>query len=142
MPVLYLSRFIIKNKNDYYKNLHAVRDTNDWEPWLLYMLNGVEKTSINTIQLIQEIKKLMMQYKHDIRDKFPKIYSQDLINNLFKHPYTKIDFMVNDLRISRITATKYLDQLAGQGFLQKEKISRSNYYINKPLCKLFMESNA
>ncbi len=141
LPVLYLSRYIVRDKSAYYKNLQDVRDTNNWEPWLLYMLNGIEQTSIKTIQLIHDIKELMMQYKHDIRDQLPKIYSQDLINNLFKHPYTKIDFMINDLRVSRITATKYLDQLAAQGFLQKEKISRSNYYINKPLCKLFIENS-
>ena len=142
LPVLYLSRFIIRDKAAYYKNLQDVRDTNEWEQWLIYMLNGIEQTSIKTIHLIQEIKALMMRYKHDIRKNLPKIYSQDLINNLFKHPYTKIDFMMNDLRVSRITATKYLDLLATNGFLQKEKISRSNYYINEPLCKLFIENNS
>jgi len=141
LPVLYLSRYIVRDKSAYYKNLQDVRDTGNWEPWLLYMLNAIEQTSIKTIQLIHDIKKLMMQYKHDIRDQLPKIYSQDLINNIFKHPYTKIDFMMNDLGVSRITATKYLNQLTESGFLQKEKISRSNYYINKPLCKLFIENS-
>ncbi|VAW63370.1 Fic family protein MloA [hydrothermal vent metagenome] len=141
LPVLYLSRYMIRDKAAYYRNLQEVRDTNQWEQWLLYMLEGIEQTSIKTISLIQEIKDLMMAYKHQIREQFPKIYSQDLINNLFKHPYTKIDFMMNDLGVSRITATKYLNQLTESGFLQKEKISRSNYYINKPLCKLFIENS-
>ena len=142
LPVLYLSRFIIRDKAAYYKNLQDVRDTNQWEPWLLYMLEGVEQTSIKTIKLIKDIRELMMSYKHDIRKQLPKIYSQDLINNLFRHPYTKIAFMEKDLGVSRITATKYLDQLTEKGFLQKEKISKTNYYINKPLCELFIENGA
>lgn len=142
LPVLYLSRFIIRDKSTYYKNLQDVRESNQWEPWLLYMLEGIEQTSKKTISLIQEIKRLMMGYKHDIRNQLPKIYSQDLINNLFKHPYTKIEFMKNDLRVSRITATKYLDLLSEKGFLRKEKIGTSNYYINQPLCKLFIDNNA
>ncbi len=141
LPVLYLSRFIIQDKANYYKKLQDVRETNQWEPWLLYMLDGVEQTSKKTINLIQEIKNLMMQYKHDIRDQLPKIYSQDLINNLFKHPYTKIEFMKNDLQVSRITATKYLNLLSKKGFLKKEKIGKSNYYINQPLCELFLDNN-
>ena len=141
LPVLYLSRYIVRDKNAYYRNLQDVRDTNQWEPWLLYMLGGIEQTSIKTISLIQEIKDLMMAYKHQIRNQLPKIYSQDLINNLFKHPYTKIDFMMNDLHVSRITAAKYLDQLTENGFLKKEKIGRSNYYINRPLYALFINNS-
>ncbi len=141
LPILYLSRFIIKNKSDYYTNLQAVRDTGDWQPWLLYILNGIEQISIETIQLIKSIKDLMMKYKHNIRKKLPKLYSQGLINNLFKHPYTRIEFMVKDLRVSRITATKYLDQLTEAGYLCKERIGRNNYYINRPLYNLFIERN-
>jgi len=141
LPVLYLSRYIVRDKGAYYKNLQEVRDSNEWEQWLLYMLDGIEQTSIKTIGLIRSIKELMMAYKHDIRKSLPKIYSQNLINNLFKHPYTKIEFMMNDLRVSRITATKYLDLLAENNFVIKEKVGKSNYYINKPLCKLFIENN-
>lgn len=137
LPVLYLSRHIIRNKADYYQKLQAVRDGGDWEAWLMFMLDGVEKTAKQTIYLIEQIKELMMNYKHRIRQDLPKIYSQDLLNNLFSHPYTKIDFIVNDLKVSRLTATKYLDQLVEKGFLEKQKIGRSNYYINTPLCELF-----
>lgn len=140
LPVLYLSRHIIRNKGEYYRTLQAVRDQNDWEAWLLFMLTGVEQTAKQTLYLIQEIKTLMMTYKHGIRKQLPKIYSQDLLNNLFKHPYTKIEFMVNDLGVTRLTATKYLDQLVDSGFLQKQKIGRSNYYINTPLCDLFIRN--
>lgn len=140
LPVLYLSRHIIRNKADYYRTLQEVRDTNNWEAWLLFMLQGIEQTAKQTIYLIQEIKTLMQRYKHGIREQLPKIYSQDLLNNLFRHPYTKIDFMVNDLGVSRLTATKYLEQLVEHGFLQKQKVGRSNYYINAPLCDLFARS--
>jgi Fic family protein len=135
IPILYLSQYIIETKSDYYRLLRAVRDTNDWEPWILYMLKGIEITSCRTILIIQEIKKLMLQYKQGIRENF-RFYSQDLLNNLFRHPYTKIEFLEKDLKISRLTATKYLDQLADAGYLEKHKIWRSNYYINRPLFDL------
>ena len=137
LPVLYLSRHIIRNKAHYYQKLQAVRDNNDWESWLLFMLDGIEKTAKQTIYLIEQIKVLMMNYKHGIRHGLPKIYSQDLLNNLFRHPYTKIEFVVNDLGVTRLTATKYLEKLVEKGFLEKQKIGRSNYYINAPLCDLF-----
>lgn len=139
IPVLYLSRYIIRNKADYYRRLQAVRETQEWQPWLLFMLEGVAQTSQQTIRLIQNIKQLMLEYKHGIRRQLPKIYRQELINNLFKHPYTKIEFMMNELAVSRITATKYLEQLVEHGYLHKEKIGRSNYYINQPLFALLSE---
>jgi Fic family protein len=139
LPVLYLSRFMVHHKADYYTQLQRVRVTNDWEPWLLYMLEGISETAQNTISLITGIKKLMKSYKHGIRNELPKIYRQELINNLFNHPYTKIEFVMNDLDVSRITATKYLEELVTHNFLHKEKVGRSNYYINFPLCELLIE---
>lgn len=139
LPVLYLSRFMIRDKAAYYTQLQQLRETGDWEAWLIYMLNGVIETAVNTISLITEIKTLMHSYKHRIRDELPKIYRQELLNNLFNHPYTKIEFVMNDLGVSRITATKYLDELVQHGLLHKEKIGRNNYYINSPLCNLLMQ---
>lgn len=139
LPVLYLSRYFIKNKAEYYVQLQAVRDSQDWEPWFLYMLEAITETSKTTIVLIKQIKVLMSDYKHRIRAELPKIYRQELLNNLFNHPYTKIEFVMNDLEVSRITATKYLEQLVESGFLHKEKIGRHNYYINRPLCGLLIE---
>ena len=133
IPVLYLSRYIIRNKGEYYRLLQNVRDTGHWEAWVMYMLDAVEQTAQETILLVEGIKALMMDYKHRIRAEFPKIYSQDLINNLFRHPYTKIEFLVKDLSVSRLTAAKYLDILADKGFLVKQKIGRTNYYVNMPL---------
>ncbi len=111
LPILYLSRYIIQYKADYYKLLQQVRKDGNWEPWILYMLKGVEETAKQTLYIIEGIKKLMQEYKNRIRTELPKIYSQDLLNNLFKHPYTKIEFLERDLTVKRKTAAKYLNQL-------------------------------
>ena len=135
LPILYLSNYIIQNKADYYRLLQELRDNENWEEWLLFMIHGIEKISRETIELIIQIKKLMMEYKHKLRDNY-KFYSQDLLNNLFKHPYTKIEFIVNDLNVSRITAANYLNKLAEDGILKKERIGTGNYYINEKLFDL------
>ena len=88
-------------------------------------------------ELVKAIKSLMQDYKNTMREQLPKIYSQELLNNLFSHPYTKIEFVMNDLQVSRLTATKYLEQLVAIGLIKKEKIGRANYYINQPLFALF-----
>lgn len=134
IPVLYLSRYINQNKADYYRLLQAVRDQDAWEEWVLYILTAVEVTARETTATIHAIKEALQQTKHAIRDRLRyRFYSQDLINNLFRHPYTKIEFLMADLKVSRLTATKYLDTLAQDGFLSKRKIGRSNYYINRAL---------
>lgn len=136
IPVLYLSRYINQNKSDYYRLLQATRDTQDWQPWLMFMLEGVEQTAKQTVALIEGIKTIMQAFKQKMRSELPKIYSQDLLNNLFRHPYTKIDFVMTELNVSRITAIRYLDQLIGIGLLEKHKIGRDNYYINTALYNL------
>lgn len=135
IPVLYLSRYIVTNKGEYYRLLQQVRENNAWEEWVLFMLNAVEQTSRQTIQVVEAIRKALQDYKHEIRSKH-KFYSQDLINNLFSHPYTKIEFIMRDLKVSRHTATKYLDILCADGLLTKQKIVRSNYYINNALYEI------
>lgn len=135
LPILYLSKYIIKHKADYYRLLQKVRDENLWEEWLLFMINGVEQTAKETIDLIIQIKELMLSYKHRLRDNY-KFYSQDLLNNLFKHPYTKIEFVVNDLGVSRLTAANYLNKLAEDKMLRKYKLGTGNYYINEELFNL------
>ncbi|QOG03939.1 Fic family protein [Flavobacterium sp. MDT1-60] len=133
LPILYLSRYINQNKGSYYHLLQETRITQNWEPWILFMLEAIEQTSIQTTGIIRGIKKLMMDYKQKIRTNLPKIYSQDLINNLFKHPYTKIDFLVQDLDITRQTASKYLDQLIELKLVTLHKIGKENFYINTAL---------
>jgi Fic family protein len=140
IPILYLSRYIIKNKAGYYRLLQEVRKTDDWENWLLYMLDGIEQTAKETIFLIGNIRELMFEYKYLLRDNY-KFYSHDLLNNLFKHPYTKIEFIEKDLAVSRITAANYLNILSKDGLLRKEKLGTGNYYINEKLFKILTKSS-
>jgi Fic family protein len=135
LPILYLSSHIIRNKPDYYRLLQGVRENGDWESWLIYMIDGVEKTARETIQLIEDLKFLMAEMKTLLRDNY-KFYSQELLNNLFTHPYTKIEFIVRDLGVSRITAANYLNKLAEDGVLRKEKLGTGNYYVNERLYEL------
>jgi Fic family protein len=135
LPILYLSNYIIKHKADYYRLLQKVRDENLCEEWLLFMIKGIEVTAKETIELIIKIKDLMLDFKHKLRDNY-KFYSQDLLNNLFKHPYTKIEFLVNDLGVSRLTAGNYLNKLAEDKMLRKDKLGTGNYYINEDLFEL------
>lgn len=130
LPILYLSRYINQYKGSYYKLLQETRVTKNWEPWLLFFLEAVEKTAIQTSAMVRGIKKLMLESKQNIRKNLPRIYSQDLINNIYKHPYTKIDFLVKDLNITRQTASKYLDELVKGGFLELHKFGKENYYVN------------
>lgn len=136
MPVLYLSRYIVRHKPDYYRGLQAVREQQAWEGWLLYMLGAVEETSRETLTKVRGIRDLMQQTKHRLRNNLPKLYSQDLLNNLFRHPYTKIEFIERDLGVSRPTATKYLGALEQAGLVRKTKMGRTNFYINESLFKL------
>jgi Fic family protein len=136
LPVLYLSQYIIKHKSDYYRLLQEVREEGEWEEWILFMLNGIEKTAAASVTLITSLKELMQHYKQQIRSNHSKLYSQDLLNNLFKYPYTKIEFLQNDLQISRSTAIRYLDTLVKAGFLTKHKVGRDNFFLNTKLFEL------
>lgn len=129
LPILYLSRYIIQNKNEYYHQLQTVRDQGDWERWLLFMIQGVEITALHTQQKVLRIKQAMMEAKNILRQNY-KFYSQDLLNHLFNHPYTRIEYVQQALRLkSRQTAATYLNQLASDGVLIKKE-GRPNYYIN------------
>lgn len=139
LPILCLSRYIIQYKAEYYHLLQQVRIDGNWESWTLFMVKVVEETAKQTLVLIDGIKKLMQEYKNRIRTGLPKMYSQDLLNNLFKHPYTKIEFLEQDLRVTRQTAAAYLNKLVDAGLLEKVKISKSNFYINQPLFQLFLD---
>ena len=143
LPILYLSRYITHNKGEYYRLIQAVRDAGEnnqkeWEQWILFMLKGVEETAEETIRLIKGISKLMAEYKSILRPLFGRQYKHELLNNLFYHPYTKIEFIQQDLLIQRKTATKYLDMIVETGLLEKVKIKHTNYYMNVRLIELFM----
>lgn len=138
-PILYLSRYINQNKSSYYRLLQKVREQKQWNEWLLFMLVGIEETAAQTTELIQKIKKLMNNHKQIMRRELPKIYSHDLLNNLFKMPYTKIEFVQNDINMTRQTCSKYLESLVRIGLLEKLKIGVENYYVNKDLFELLQD---
>ncbi|MCW0436543.1 Fic family protein [Xanthomonas sacchari] len=135
IPVLYLSRHIVRTKPEYYRLLQAVREDDAWEDWVLYMLDAVAITAAETVATIVAIKALLQETKQRVRETY-RFYSQDLINNLFNHPYTRVEFVQRDLSVSRLTATKYLDLLAQDGVLEKRRVGRNNYYVNLPLFEL------
>ena len=142
LPILYLSRYITKNKTTYYKLLQEVRDTNNWEEWILYILEGVEQISDETTNLIENINNLMIDTKKQIQDKLPKIYSKDLLEVLFLHPYTKIDFLVNNnIVTTRQSASTYLKELEKIGILSSTKIGRSKFFINIKLYNMLKKAN-
>ena len=139
LPILYLSRYIIRNKAEYYHQIQSVRDNGNWEDWVLFMLKGIDETATETIVLVKQIKILMQDYKVRMRELLGRQYSHELLNNLFNHPYTKIEFVVQDLNVSRLTATKYLNRLVDAGLLDKVKMKNSNYYLNSSLTTLLVD---
>lgn len=143
LPILYLSRYITHNKKEYYTLLQSIRDDapdnmSNWINWILFMLRGIEETARDTIRLIKSMSELMSQFKVILRPAFGQQYKHELLNNLFFHPYTKIEFMEKDMMVQRKTAAKYLDKIVSLGLLEKVKMGRSNYYINTALMSLFM----
>lgn len=137
LPILYLSRYITRNKQEYYRLLQGIRESanapEQWEQWVLYILRGIEETAGETIRLIKDIDQLMKDYKRRLREKLKSAYSHDLLNCLFYSPYTKVEHVSSRLNVSRPTATKYLDTITELGLLTKTKIWRQNYYINTSL---------
>ena len=135
-PILYLSRYINQNKEEYYHLLQLVRTSGSWEEWILYMLEAVCQTSNETTEVIKNIRDLMQTFKKEIRNKLPKIYSQSLLNTLFRYPYTKIELHSKEVQVHRNTASKYLEELVEIGLLSKHKFGKENLYLNTSLFKL------
>jgi len=137
IPILYLSGFIIHNKGEYYRLLRDVTFNNKWEPWIIYILQGIEQTAKDTISQVNDINKLMNNTINIVKEKSPRIYSKDLIEVLFEQPYCKIDFLVDRLNIERKAASRYLQNIEELGILKARKIGRENIYINEKLFDLF-----
>ena len=143
LPILYLSRYITRNKGEYYRLIQAIRDNDgnnqkEWEEWILFILKGVEETAEDTIRLVKGIGDLMNKFKNILRPAFGNRYKHELLNNLFFHPYTKIEFVQRDMIVERKTAAKYLEKIVEIGLLKKIKIWNTNYYVNTELVELFM----
>ncbi len=135
-PILYLSRYIIRTKAAYYRLLQEVTATGQWEDWILYILEGVEQTSIETMELIKRINYTVDAVSADIKQRLPKIYSKELVDLLFFELYTKRVYIERGLGVTRITATSYLKSLEKEGFLKAEKVGREILYRNPALMKV------
>lgn len=141
-PVLYLSSYINANKKKYYDLLQETRLTQNFEDWILYMLDGIEQTSNNTIKTIKDIKKLMEKTKHAIKGK--NYYSKDLLECIFANPYTTSTILSKKLDINKRTAAKYLKELTDLGImtLVKKKRGIENRFYNTNLISLLKKSNS
>ena len=139
IPVLYLSRYIIDNKKDYYTGLRRVTENGDWEAWILYMLMAIEVTARGTRQRILAIRDLMLEDIERVRSELPKIYSKDLLELLYRQPYCKIRFLEESGIAHRQTASTYLKELEKIGLLSSVKIGREVYYINGRFLELLTQ---
>lgn len=139
-PIIYLSKYIIRNKNEYYRLFKKTRETDNFEDWIIYILVGIEEMAKETINIINKIKNEINKMKDELSEK-TKIYSQELLDALFFEFYTKIPYIQQQLGVSDKTAQKYLDNLAELGFLTTEKIGRERIYKNERLFKIIQESD-
>jgi len=139
IPVLYLSHYIINHKNDYYVRLRAVTEKQQWEKWIIYILDGVEKTSCWTREKIKTISKLLTHTCDYVRQKEPKIYSRELVDIIFEQPYCRIANLVEADIAKRQTASVYLKQLVKIGVLEEVKAGREKLYIHPKFLKLLTE---
>lgn len=140
-PILYLSKFIIRNKTSYYKLLQEVRTAHKWEEWVLFILEGIEQTSEETLKLVKKINAAVSETAEDIKNVLPKIYSKELVELLFFEFYTKIKLIENGLNISRRTASAYLIALEKEGFLSSQMVGKEKIYLNKRLFEIVKGSN-
>ncbi|MBT3478269.1 MAG: Fic family protein [Candidatus Marinimicrobia bacterium] len=137
LPILYLSKYIIERKNDYYQHLRNVTAKNEWEPWVLFILDAIHVTSTNTMEKIQAIRDLLDKTVLFCKEKLPKrVYSKELVELLFEQPYIKIKFLVDANIAQRKTAAEYLRELEKIGVLSPKKIGKENVFINNNLYEL------
>ncbi|MFT5970308.1 MAG: Fic family protein [Flavobacteriales bacterium] len=136
IPALFLSEYIIKHKNQYYKGLRAVTENNNWSEFIIYMLDMVEQTSIKGLHRLESIIKLMETTGEEIKERLPKVYSKDLVEVIFKLPYTKKQNLIDlDLGTSK-TVGNYLMALEGHGFLTSVRVGKEKLYLNQKLMNL------
>jgi Fic family protein len=137
LPVLYLSKYIIEQKSDYYRLLRGVTENKEWEPWIGYMLDAVEQTALYTRDKIIAIRNLLIETLEFTKEKLPsRVYSKDLIELLFHQPYTKVQFLVDAGIVKRQAAADYLKRLEEIGILRSQKVGKENLYLNKKLYEI------
>lgn len=139
IPILYLSSYIIQNKSEYYRLLNQTNKTGRWEEWILFMLKAVESTAVQTIDRISKIKNLLEKTLVKVQRESPKIYQKELVELLFEQPYSKIEFVVNRIKVERKAASRYLKELENIGVLRSYKVGRETLYINKELIEILKQ---
>jgi len=140
VPVLYLSRYIIENKGAYYQSLRDVTEHGAWEPWVLYILEAILTTASSTRDRIARIRTLKEEVGERIADEAPRVYSLDLVEVLFAQPYCRIRFVQDACRVTRQTASNYLQELEAIGLLTRSRVGREAYYVNVPFFELLTQS--
>ena len=132
-PAIYLSEYIIKNKTDYYTKLRKVTENNDWEGWILYILEMVEYTANKGLERLKNVTLLMEQMTTEIKETIPKVYTKELVEILFRLPYTKRQFLIDAKLGTPKTVGNYLMELEKSGFLISEKVGKEKLYLNHKL---------
>lgn len=138
-PAIYLSEYIIKNKADYYKSLRSVTENNDWENYILYMLDMIEETSNKGLERLNKITTTMDKTANEIKTKLPKVYSKDLVEILFRLPYTKRQHLIDENIGNPKTVGNYLIALEENKFLKSVKVGKEKLYLNERLLKILEE---
>ncbi len=136
LPVLYLSKYIIEKKTDYYRLLLEVTEKQNWEEWIIYMLDAVKETADWTVKKIEDIRELMSNVTKTTRDQLPRIYTRELIEIIFSRPYARIQNLVEAKIARRQTAAEYLRQLESIGILKSKKIGRELVFINHQMMQV------
>jgi Fic family protein len=139
-PAIYLSEFIIKNKSNYYTKLRQVTENNDWESWVLYMLEMVEYTAKKGLQRLKKVTELMELMTIEIKESLPKVYTKELVEILFRLPYTKRKFLIEANLGTPKTVGNYLILLEKAGFLRSEKVGKEKLYLNHRLMNILEQS--
>ncbi|RCW60335.1 Fic family protein [Halanaerobium sp. ST460_2HS_T2] len=140
-PILYLSKYILENKNRYYTLFKEVRENKSWDQWIIYFLKALAETARTSLNILKEINLLIEETALEMQQKVPKIYSRELLELLFIEFYTKISYIQEGLGVTRKTASNYLSTLENKGFLSSEKLGREKIYKNIRLFELIKKMN-
>ena len=136
IPALFLSEYIIEHKDQYYKGLRTVTEKNDWSKFIIYMLDMVEKTAIKGLDRLESIIQLMDATGQEIKEKLPKVYSKDLVEVIFRLPYTKRQNLIDIELGTPKTVGNYLIALEAEGFLKSVRVGKEKLYLNHKLMNI------
>ena len=141
LPILYISSFIINRKTDYYRLLLRVTTHGEWEPWVLFMLEAVEATAIDTVKKVNAIQHSLEETIEEVREKLPRIYTKELVELLYHQPYSKVAFLVDANLAERKAAARYLNALEQIGLLKAKKVGKEEIFLNQRLFELFSQKS-